>query len=311
MNKRLHRRVLSAVLLTVALVFCLVPAQKSIVFGQQAGSKADLTPTFWQRDPDAGFPDDGRMHCGPAAISDGLIYLARAYGLKDLVPGTEKKEDQIKLVEELAEAFGTDPKKGGSNMDKIIPGLQSYVKSKGYDFSRLELVIWRSVKDENNKFKIGSKPDISWMRSAVRSKDTVVIFLFSWFDSKTEEDDYGARGGHYVIAVDAASDANEFTIHNPGLTSEKQSENKSVVLKILDEDFVVTRHTGEVNMKGYYEAEGPGLPHNMVAILDGVLVFSLKKHESEAQVNFVGNVPAMLGSFRSDVSKIAVAIPFN
>lgn len=52
-----------------------------------------------------------------------------------------------------------------------------------------------------------------------------------------------------------------------------------MVLTSLDEDFVVTRQSKEVNMKGYYEADGPGLPHrdSVTAILDGVLVFSLKK----------------------------------
>ena len=91
------------------LILALVPAQRTATFAQQAGSKEDLTPIFWQRDPDADFEDEGRMHCAPTAVSDGLIYLARANGWKDLVPGTRKKEDQIDLIKELAEEFGTDP----------------------------------------------------------------------------------------------------------------------------------------------------------------------------------------------------------
>src|SRR3977135_1862117 len=138
MNRRLHAKALSAILFTAALVFCLVPAQKTIVFAQQSGSKESLTPTFWQRDPDADFEDEGRMHCAPTSVSDGLIYLAKAYGMKDLVPGTAHK-DQIKLIQELAEEFGTDPSIGGTNPDKILTGLQSYVEAKGYKFGRLEL----------------------------------------------------------------------------------------------------------------------------------------------------------------------------
>src|SRR4051812_28504465 len=55
---------------TSKLVFCLllslsffISAQKTILFAQKTQSKADLTPTFWQRDPDADFEDEGRMHC--------------------------------------------------------------------------------------------------------------------------------------------------------------------------------------------------------------------------------------------------------
>src|SRR5260370_34991061 len=172
---------------TYKIVFCLilglsffVPTQKPIIFAQKTQSKADLTPTFWQRDPDADFEDEGRMHCAPTSVSDGLIYLAKAFGMTDLVPGTEHK-DQIKLVQELAEEFGTDPSIGGTNPDKILKGLQSHVKSKGYELSRVELKTWRGVSAANKEFKIGTKPDMSWMQSAVSSKDTVVIFNFGWY----------------------------------------------------------------------------------------------------------------------------------
>src|SRR5436190_7475396 len=158
-----------------------ISAPHRLVFAQQSQSKEALTPTFWQRDPDADFEDEGRMHCAPTAVSDGLIYLARAFGLTDLVPGTQSKADQIELIEELAEHFQTDPSIGGTNPDRILSGLQSYVKSKGYELSRLELMTWRPVSKANKKFKIGIKPDLSWMRNAARSKDTVMIFNFGWY----------------------------------------------------------------------------------------------------------------------------------
>ncbi len=273
LNTRIHTKALSALLLTGALVFCLAPARKTIA--QQAGSKEDLTPIFWQRDPDADFEDEGRMHCAPTSVSDGLIYLAKAYGLKDLVPGTEHK-DQIKLIQELAEEFGTDPSIGGTNPDKILTGLQSYVKSKGYELSRLELKTWRGVSAANKEFKTGAKPDMSWMRSAARSKDTVVIFNFGWY--RKTEDGYERKGGHWVAVVGVGSD-NEFIIHNPILPSEKQSDKKALELTLLDEDFIVAKESGEANMKGYYEGEGPGLPHgdSVTAILDAVIVFGVKK----------------------------------
>jgi hypothetical protein len=250
-------------------------APNTVVFAQQAGSKEALTPTFWQRDPDADFEDEGRMHCAPTSVSDGLIYLARAYGLKGLVPGTGHQA-QIKLIQELAEEFGTDPSIGGTNPDKILTGLQSYMKSRGYGLSRLELKSWRGVSVANKGFKTGIKPDMAWMRTAVRSKDTVVIFNFGWYYESG--DGYERKGGHWVAVVGVASE-NEFIIHNPILSPEKQAGNKSVELTLLDEDFMVGKDSGEANMKGYYEGEGPGLPHgnNVTAILDSVIVFSIRK----------------------------------
>jgi hypothetical protein len=252
-----------------------VAAPKAVVFAQQAGSKDDLTPTFWQRDPDADFEDEGRMHCAPTSVSDGLIYLAKAYGMKDLVPGAGRAA-QIKLIQELAEEFGTDPSIGGTNPDKILTGLQSYVTSKGYELSRLELKTWRGVSAANKEFKTGAKPDMAWMRSAARSKDTVMIFNFGWYHQT--EDSYERKGGHWVAVVGVGSE-NEFIVHNPILPSEKQSDKKIVALTLLNEDFIVAKESGEANMKGYYEGEGPGLPHgdSVTALLDSVIVFSLKK----------------------------------
>jgi hypothetical protein len=272
-----------------------ISAPKTFVFAQQTGSKESLTPTFWQRDPDADFEDEGRQHCAPTSVSDGLIYLSRAFGLKDLVPGTEQKKDQIKLIQDLAEEFSTDPSIGGTNPDKVLTGLQSYVKSKGYELNRLEIMTWRTVSDANKQFKTGTKPDMSWMRTAANSKDTVVVFNFGWYH-KTE-DGYTRKGGHWVAVVGASG--NEFTVHNPILPSDQQSQKKSVTLTLLD-DFVVAKDSGEANMKGYYDGEGPGLPRRdavEAAILDAVIVFSLKKSE-QAKVT-----PPIFGSFRSGVGK--------
>jgi hypothetical protein len=252
-----------------------ISAPHTIVCAQQAGSKDALTPTFWQRDPDADFEDEGRMHCAPTSVSDGLIYLTKAYGLKGLVPGA-RHTDQIKLIQELAAEFGTDPSIGGTNPDKILTGLQTYMKSRGYGFSRLELKSWRGVSAANKAFKIGTRPDMPWIRNAVRSKDTVVIFNFGWYHETGNG--YERKGGHWIAVVGVGS-ANAFIVHNPILPPENQSAKKILELTLLNEDFMVAKDSGAANMKGYYEGAGPGLPHgdSVTAILDSVIVFSLKQ----------------------------------
>ena len=240
---------------------------------QQTGSKDALTPTFWQRDPDANFEDEGRMHCAPTAVADGLIYLTKAFGMKGLVPGTNH-ESQIKLIEELAADFGTDPSIGGTNPDRILTGMRSYAEAKGYKLTRLELKTWRSVSKDNREFKAGAKPDMAWMRSAANSKDTVVLFNFGWYHQT--EDGRRRNGAHWVNVV--GTSGSSFIVHNPILKPDQQIENKTVELSLLD-DFIVTRDSGDTNMKGYYEGSGPGLPHNakVTAILDSVIVFTLRK----------------------------------
>ena len=266
------RRVGAFAVWTLAILSPLVAAT-----ARSASSKADLTPAFWQRDPEAAFGDEGRMHCAPTAVSDGLIYLAKAYDFDDLVPGADH-DAQIALIQELAEDFETDPSIGGTNPDKILTGLQSYVERKGYELSRLELKSWRGVSAENKEFVLGTKPDLAWMRAAARTEATVVLFNFGWYYE--EGDSYTRKGGHWVAVVGAGSEA-EFEVHNPMLRTDEQTEKTAIELSPIDHDFNAKIENRARNMKGYYEGDGAGLPHGakVKAILDAVIVFSVAKAE--------------------------------
>ena len=83
---------------------------QTILFCARAGddTKSAATPCFWQRDPDAEFENEGRNHCAPVSISDGLVYLATVRGFDDLVENTDH-DGQIALITELAEDMVTDP----------------------------------------------------------------------------------------------------------------------------------------------------------------------------------------------------------
>ena len=201
---------------SAAVLCCLIPVLQTAAIGQTP-TKASLTPMFWQRDPDADFEDEGRQHCAPVSVSDGLIYLAKAYGMKNLVPGTGKR-DQIKLIQELAEEFGTDPSIGGTNPDKILTGMQTYTEAKGYELKRLELKSWRGVSSANKEFKVGTKPDLEWIKNAVQARDNVVVFNFGWY--RETDDSYERKGGHWVAVVGV--NGNDFVIHNPILKPEDQ-----------------------------------------------------------------------------------------
>jgi hypothetical protein len=249
------------------------------VCAQESGSKRELTPAFWQRDPEAGFEDEGKMHCAPTAVSDGLIYLAKHKGITDLVPGLSHR-NQIKLIKQLAEDFGTDPSIGGTNPDKIVAGLQKFAKAKGYELSRLEVKTWRRIRAANKKFKIGTKPDMDWMQEAVQDEDTIVIFNFGWYhEDGDDEESYTRKGAHWVAVLDTGEEDGEFIVHNPLLEPERQMNDTSVTLSLIDDDLTVINSAGDKNMKGYYEADGPGLPHGKTVkpILDAVIVFSLAK----------------------------------
>ena len=110
---------------SLALALLVVPG--CLVFAHGDHGKAEDTPCFWQRDPDAQFANEGRNHCAPVAVADGLVYLATTSGFHDLVESTNH-DGQIALITELAAEMKTDPT-AGTNPDKILTGLLSYAKN--------------------------------------------------------------------------------------------------------------------------------------------------------------------------------------
>ncbi|MDQ7824019.1 MAG: hypothetical protein RDV48_14560 [Candidatus Eremiobacteraeota bacterium] len=248
-----------------------------------AGSpgKNEKTGTFCQMDPGAGFENEGSNYCAPTSIANGLIYLATARGLKDLVDGTDHKA-QIALIKKLADEMDTDPDIG-TNPSKIIDGLESYLDSKGYSFARLEVAGWRNLNDDHEKYLVSKKPDMKWIRSAVEDPDTVVILNNGWYRD-AGGGGYTRKGGHFVIAVGAGPKDSELQVHNPALESDEQKTETSVTMALIDDNTVAEAKANgveELELDGYYKMEGPGLPYTSekaaFAALDFVIIFKLKK----------------------------------
>lgn len=250
---------------------------------EMVGGKVAQTPCFWQQDQDAGFLDGGSNYCAPTAISNGLIYLAQARGLTDLVPGGlapgAMHQNQIDLIKELAGDMDTDPK-SGTNPDKILTGLRRYVLGKGLRLNRLEVATWRRLSGGNRACWVGTQPKPDWMREAATNPDCVEVLNVGWY--RAEESGYSRHSGHWVTVVDAGPGTLDFAIHNPAMHPQTQKAKMAVALTLLDKDFMVLNSTaGDTgNMSGYYKVDGPGLPlgaRTAAAVLDSVIVFSVQK----------------------------------
>ena len=239
-----------------------------------AESKRQATPAFWQRDPTAHFPNEGRNHCAPTSISDGLMYLAAARGASSLVAGRDHAA-QIRLVSLLGDDMHTDPKEGTSP-DKILAGLKNYVASRGYKFKRLEVATWRTISGSNRVNLVGARPDVEWVRRAADDPDTVVLLNAGWYHR--EGPAYRRKDGHWVIALGSRG-ARGFDIHNPALEPGSQAAHTAVTLSPMP-PFTRVYDGGSRTMSGYYRIDGPGLPFKgtiAAAVLDSVNVFSVAR----------------------------------
>ena len=216
---------------------------------ESSDKKAEETPCFWQQDETAGFVDGGSNYCAPTAISNGLIYLARARGLKGLVPGTGH-DHQIALIKKLAREMDTDPK-NGTSPDKIITGLRHYVQANGFRMKRLEVATWRGLSEVNRACSVGRKPVLEWLRAAAADPDCVEVFNVGWY--RKEENGFNRHSGHWVTVVNAGPGLRDFSIHNPLLRPNTQKQKNAISLTMLDKGFNVINAEGKDtgNMTGY------------------------------------------------------------
>lgn len=272
-------RTVSPGLAILVLLFLVFP--QAAVAGNSI--KQAQTNTFWQLDPDAGFEGDGSNFCAPVAVSNGLIYLARARGKANLVDGTDHNA-QISLIKKLAEHMDTDPEIG-TNPSKIIYGLQDYLETRGYAFARLEITGWRRIDADHKEFLSSRKPELKWLLKAAEDPDAVMILNNGWYRN-TEDGGYIRKGGHFVIVVGAGPRSSELQVHNPAMEPEKQKENTSVTLTPIVGSLIADATSNgveELNLEGYFKMEGPGLPYSSekaaFAALDFVIVFKLKRQE--------------------------------
>lgn len=273
----------------VSLGCLLLPAQPShqeagatpyVLAAKATGAKGDAkqryTPAFYQMDPLADFDGNGSNFCAPAAVSNGLIYLALARQLEHLAPETDR-DGQIALIKELAEHMETDPAQG-TPPGRIIDGVYGYVQSLDYEIGRMEVAGWRPLGADNKEFSIGQRPSLAWLRKAAQDPDTVVLLNVGWY--KAEGGRYRRYGGHWVTLVSAGASASEFQVRNPAIRALDQAGKAKVTLTALGSQFATVKGSGApANMAGYFKVAGPGLPHgpSITAVLDCAMLFTVEE----------------------------------
>ncbi len=97
--------------------------------------KHELVPDFCQRDTRYGkLPWDGKVQCGPAAISNLLIYLNNTDFPRLLSKENPGPHDQVELINLLSsDKYMKLDKVNGVSPYNLMSGLKQYLKDKGYE----------------------------------------------------------------------------------------------------------------------------------------------------------------------------------
>lgn len=252
------------------------PVKPKQVLPQRAFDTPDLTQT----DPDLHVPGGGNSYCGPVAISNSVMWLA-AHGYPKLAPaGATPHEQQLQLVRELGSRhyMATSPY-SGTGAFGILPGLERYVKDKGYRVKRLQYEGWRG---HALAYDVGvRKPDLRWIAAGLRPGGAAWINV-GWYKPGPGGQAYHRHGGHWLTVVDAghdehgAPDPSVLVLHDPAPYAGTKFENTYVRAEPLDHGWLIDGKNA-LPAKGYYKIGG-GMHIKRAgddAILDGAIVLEL------------------------------------
>lgn len=253
--------------------------------GQPVDRSRDI-PDFCQTDPVGRFPGGGGNYCGPVAVANSLMFLARQ-GFPKLRPSeTPDPEAQVRVIHTLGspEFMDTDAKHGTSP-PRLMRGVKAFVEQAGYRIRRLEQQGWREgSKQFPAKVQV---PSLEWMKSGLASPGGAVWLNVGWYKIDAKTGGYHRFGGHWVTLVGYGRDRDgrenplKLIIHDPAPRTGVKPATQWISLSRLDRGTLhrkippdQERHR---DAAGFYEMKGEMKLKSGAdaAILDAAVVMQL------------------------------------
>jgi len=183
-------------------------------------SRLDRMPDFSQTDRRLGLPNGGDSYCVPVATANVLVWLAEQRGYKNLLPvkGLSTIEKVASVATELGSSrlMSTAPK-GGTNLQKFVNGLSSFVEQSGYQAS---IEAHGPARFHNvTRNNIGA-PDMHKIRSEFAQGAGVWISV-GFFREGARSGDLERIGGHmttmagFGVNENGATDRDVIILHDP------------------------------------------------------------------------------------------------
>jgi hypothetical protein len=239
-----------------------------------AGDRHMTMPDFCQGDTRLGkLPRSGASYCGPAALSNTLMWLD-ANGFPKLVKDrADPNEKQFELIRLLGteKYLKTDPVTG-TKPKNLAYGIEHYGKEAGYSV-KVETMNWRS-----KVRRIGRVMDRDWVIKALGNGGHVLLNIGWCLD---RGDHYHRAGGHFVTIADVKgpAEAPVFLVHDPAKRDGLKKRTVECRFVPLPADRQLKLKSGTaISTKEFYELRGVTVKKDHdLAIIDGALVFSVSR----------------------------------
>ena len=224
--------------------------------------KHELVPDFCQRDTRYGkFPWDGKVQCGPAAVSNLIIYLHRTSFPGLLSKKNPSPYDQAELINLLSsDKYMKLDKVNGVSPHNLMSGLKQYLVDKGYE-ADVQYIGYQVDDIDKNQNLNGGGYITPIMIKDKFDQGFECIVRIGYYKNNVRID------GHYAAVVGfKGGDERKILVHDSsgGSGLEKKTE--------------VWNLRREKNRNGYWEVMGvANAGRGETIYLDGAIVFKLLK----------------------------------
>jgi len=249
-------------------------------------SRLTTTPDMLQIDPR--LPDAGAYYCGPVALSNGLMYLAR-HGRPSLIP-KRAGDPQINMTMMLAgNSYLKTYQNKGTSTPRLMLGTLKYLNRQGFKGS-VKFMGWRTI-DRSFRRRLGLAdknpplwPDLNTLKKALARKDTAVVLDIGWYRQRKESHTFVRLSGHWVTLVGLTKSADRdntptLILHNPDPVAGKTASHDRVTCKTIERGTLTGKFQGlPVRANGFLQLVGIPTPKAApIAILDGAVIVQVAK----------------------------------
>lgn len=233
--------------------------------------KVETTPDLTQTSP---------THCGPFAVSNSLVWLARR-GFDRLAGG---EQEALAFLLGSREFMRTSPKQG-TEVDRLLKGTKRYILSRGYE---IESLLYQGWEPHPKEFSTGvAIPEIEWIKRAVVG-DAGVWLKIGWYRYLPKTVRYRRFAGHWVTLVGFEGD--RLIIHDPAPRSGAPGAHEKVTVeRITAGTFEAWRKGPERSAVGFFKLGGDlkikaGADYG---ILDGAVALRVRAREARDRASIL------------------------
>lgn len=281
----MHRFSLAIALISIMIAFSYPASSKTkssakAAFPEFSTSKISDMPDLTQTDKRGNLPGKGRSYCGPVAVSNSLVWLAR-HGYPNLAPGYNGTiQSQASIAKVLGLKYMKTNSKG-TNTTRVIQGVRRYVQDRGYRIAYLGYSGWHWV--PSNYFTGQKRPSLAFIKRGALGRSAGWINL-GWYKYDPVRRTYKRVRGHWVTLAGYGVDSNgkkspdTILMHDPASRNGRKMATNYVKLRLLNGG-TMFNNSGKrtVNAKGFYAIKS-GLVINKkadIGIIDGVVLMTM------------------------------------